>query len=187
MLVHLFGKWHARRWISFQQIRKLINLSCTCVISLLVTKESSKEKIDKCLSNKFYGKKSARTRKTLKDGINHAIALIMLYENRKPLIFKVLGVVLYCFNGKYVCVNYFCLQIEAKLSLNHWEFKYTSFDDFSGIGITECLSSIVSCYDYIKYNSSTMIFKQRIKLVSYYPSKGFLIIEKIKPWLMWPW
>ena len=43
-------------------------------------------------------------RETLKHNSTHAIFLIMLYKNMKSLIFKVLGVFVYCFIDKCVCV-----------------------------------------------------------------------------------
>ena len=63
-----------------------------------------------CLSTQFDDKKSAHTRKTLKHDSSHAITLTMFYHNRKSVILKVLGVVVYCFIEKYVSVNYFCLK-----------------------------------------------------------------------------
>ena len=87
-----------------------------CVSYLnLKQKKAFKKKVDKCLSTQFYGKTSAYFRKTLKCDSAHAIALIMLYENSKSPIFKVLGVAVYCFIEKYVCVDYLCFQREAKL------------------------------------------------------------------------
>ena len=40
------------------------------------------------------------------------------------------------------------------------------------------LSKIVSCYDFIQYYSSTIIFTCRRKLVSYYPPKGFVALDQ---------
>ena len=40
----------------------------------------------------------------IKHDSTRAIDLIMFYENKKSLIFKVPGVVVYWFNNKYVCV-----------------------------------------------------------------------------------
>ena len=71
----------------------------------------------------------------LKHNSTYAIALIMLYENRKSLIFMVLGAVVYFFIDKYMCVDYLCLQRYTKLSLLHIGFEDTSFNDISGIGI----------------------------------------------------
>ena len=52
--------------------------------------------------------------KTPKHESTYALSLIMFYNNRNSLVFKVLGVVVYLFNDKYVRVNYLCLQRELK-------------------------------------------------------------------------
>ena len=112
--------------------------------------KSFKQKINKCMSQKFDGKTSAHMRKTLKYYNNCAISLIMSYNNRKSLIFKLLVVVAYLFIDKYVCVDYLCLKIEAKFPLLHREFEDTSFNELSGIGIQEILFKIVPCCGYIQ-------------------------------------
>ena len=117
--------------------------------------------------------------KTLKQYSTRSIALIIFYENSKALIFKVLDVVISFFIDKYVWVDVLCLQIEATLFSLHRGFGDTLCDDLSGTGIPEILFNIVSCYGFIQDNNSTLILRCRSKLVSYYLSKGFLIIEKI--------
>ena len=106
-----------------------------CHILNYTQNKELKEKIDKYLSNQFYGKKPAHMRKTIKHESTCDIALIMFYENRKSLIFNVLGVVVYCFIEKYVCVDYLSLQREAKLMLLHRGFEDTSFDELLRIRI----------------------------------------------------
>ena len=88
-----------------------------------------KEKVDKYLSYQFYSKTSTETKISIKQDNDRFIALVMFYENRKLLLFKVLGFVIYFFLDRYVCVNYFCLQKEQKLSLAHKLFEDTSFDE----------------------------------------------------------
>ena len=68
-----------------------------CVMYELKKNKAFKEKIDKYLSHQFDEKMSGSTRKTIKQYNNCAIDIIMFYENRKSLIFKVLSVVVYCF------------------------------------------------------------------------------------------
>ena len=46
------------------------------------------------------------------------------------------------------------------------------------IGIPEILLNIVSCYGFIQDKNSTLLLTCRIKLVSHYLSRGFLIIEQ---------
>ena len=89
-----------------------------------------------------------------------------------------LGVVFYCFIEKYVCIDYLCLQREHTFSSLHRGVVDTSLNDLSGIGITEILLNIVSCYIFVQFENSTLILTCRSKLVSYYPSKGFLILER---------
>ena len=72
---------------------------------------------------------SQNMRKTPKQNNECVIALIMFYENRKSVIFKVLGVVVYEFIEKYVCVDYLSLQREPKLSSSPRGFEDTSFDE----------------------------------------------------------
>ena len=130
-----------------------------------------------CLSTQFYGKISAHIRKSLIHDSTSAIALIMLYNNRKSLIFKVLDFVVYTLIEKYLCVDYLCLQIEVKLLLLHRIFEDKSIYEISIVGIIEVLLHIVSCYSYNKDDNSTLILTCMIKLVSYYPWKVFVIIE----------
>ena len=43
----------------------------------------------------------------------------MFYDNSKSLIFKVLGVVVYCLLEKYVCVNYFFYKKNKTVYVTH--------------------------------------------------------------------
>ena len=47
---------------------------------------------------------------TEKNDNTHVIALLVFYDNRKLLIFKVLIVVVYLFIYIYVCVDFLCLK-----------------------------------------------------------------------------
>ena len=53
-------------------------------------------------------------RKTLKHDSACDIALIMFYKNRRSLIFKVLGIFVYSFIYKYVCVFIICVFKEEQ-------------------------------------------------------------------------
>ena len=46
----------------------------------------------------------------LKKGKKSILALLMFYENRKTMIFKVLGSVIYFIMDDYLFVDYLCLQ-----------------------------------------------------------------------------
>ena len=108
-------------------------------------KNAFKYKVDNCLSNQFDVAMSQQMSKTLIQDNTCAIALIMFYNNNKSLTFMVLGVVVYCFIEKYVCVDYLILQREPKLSASHKKIEDTSFEELSGIVIPEILLNILSC------------------------------------------
>ena len=104
--------------------------------------------------------------KTLKQDNTPVVALIVSYENRKSIIFKVLCVVVYFVIEKN-CVDYLGLQRKTKLSSSHRNFEDNSFEELSVIGIPEILFNIVSCYGFFQDKNSTLIFTCRSKLVSY--------------------
>ena len=114
----------------------------------------------------------------MKNDNTRVIALLVFYDSRKLLIFKLLGVVVNLFLDKYFSIEYYCIQKEKKLYLSHKGFEYTSFHELSGIGIPEILINIVSCYGFIQQVTSTLILTSRSKLVSCYISKGFMILAQ---------
>ena len=83
------------------------------------------EKVDKCWYTKFDVTTSQQIGKTLKQNNNCFVYIIMFYFNMKSLIFKVLGVVVYCFIKKYVCVDYLIIQREPNFSPPHKVFEDT--------------------------------------------------------------
>ena len=97
----------------------LFQVACVSYLNLKQNK-AFREKIDKCLSHQFDEKMTASMRKILKHNSTRSISLIIFYEKKKSLIFKVLGVTVYCFIDKYVffiiCVfgekQSFCHYIE---------------------------------------------------------------------------
>ena len=56
-------------------------------------------------------------------------------------------------------------------------FQDAKFDGFPGIRIPEVLMNIMSCCGFVKEENKIVILMFRVKLVSYYLSKGFLIID----------
>ena len=156
-------------------IRKVVYQFQVVGVSYLNLRQNNvfRDKIDNCLSQQLDVKMSQQIRRTLKQESTFIIALIMLYENRKSLILKVLGVVVCCFIEKYVCVDYLSLQGELKSSSLHRGFEDTSFNEISAIGTPYILLNIVSCYSFDQDNNSTLILACRSKSVSYYFSKGF--------------
>ena len=78
---------------------------------------------------------------------------------------------------RQVCVHWLFVSTERKIpSLSHILFEDTSYDELSGIGIPEMLLNIVSCCVFLKEDTPTVIFTCRSKLVSYYPSKGYVML-----------
>ena len=76
-----------------------------------------------------------------------------------------------------MCVYYLFLQ-PAKLSLAYKGFENTTFNDISGIGIPGLLMNIISCHGFVNVNKSTVILSCHRKLVDYYLSGVFVILEK---------
>ena len=111
-----------------------------------------------------------------KDNTN-VLVLLMLYENRNTTIFNVLESVIYCIMGTYVCVNYIYLH-KGLILLAHKGCENTPFNDISETGIMGSAMNIVSCNVFVKENNTTIILTCRGKLVSYYLSKVFLILDK---------
>ena len=131
----------------------------------------------------FDASKSQAMRKLMKDENTRILVLIVFYYNTNYLVYKVLGVVIYFILEHYVCINYLCLQKENKLSLTHKLFEENLYDNISGIGITEMLLNIVSCYVFYQEDTPTATFMRMRNLVSYYLSKSFLCFDNIhKHW-----
>ena len=86
-----------------------------------------------------------------------------------------LGSVVYFIIQNYIYVYYLWLK-QAKLYSAHKGFENTTFNDILGIRISELLINIMSCHGFVNDKKSTAILSCSRKLVSYYLSKGFVII-----------
>ena len=102
----------------------------------------------------------------------HIFSILIIYENREKIIFKVLSSVVYCIIEKYLCADYLCFQ-QAKLHFVNKIFENKKINDISGIRIPELLMNIISCHGFVNDKKSTIIFSCCSKLVDYYVSKGF--------------
>ena len=71
-------------------------------------------------------KTSQQMRKSIENYNTCVLALLVLYENRKFLIYKLVGFVIYCILYKYVCIDYCCLH-KFKNFLCHIEDLKTLF------------------------------------------------------------
>ena len=67
----------------------------------------------------------------------------------------------------YLCVDYLCLQ-KAQIPLERNGFVNTTFNNISGIGITELLMKIMSCNWFMKDNETTIISSCSRILVFHY-------------------
>ena len=62
----------------------------------------------------------------------HDIELSMLYNTRKSIVFKLLGVVIYFIIDKHICNKYLYLHKYHKLEMSHKGFENTLYDENSG-------------------------------------------------------
>ena len=129
---------------------------------------------------------SAQTKKTMKYDSIHVIVIIIFYDNRKLLIFKLLGIVVYWFLEKCFCIEYFCLQKENRPSVSHRLFEDTSFDEILRIGTPDILVNVLACYGFGQEHTSTLIWKCMSKFVSYSLSKIFVMLAQYSQALQKP-
>ena len=73
-------------------------------------------------------------RKGLRKYNPRVLSLLVLYENIKTVIYKVLGSAIWCIMDKYICLYYPCLK-QAQPYLKSKSFENTTFNDISEIGI----------------------------------------------------
>ena len=59
------------------------------------------------------------------------VEILVLYDNRKSKIYKVLGVVVYWNIYKYVCIDHLCIQKEKTVSVTHSIWRHCVWWDFS--------------------------------------------------------
>ena len=66
----------------------------------------------------------------------HILSLLMSYETRKNMIFKVLSSVFNCIIENYVCADYLCCT-QTKLHVADKVVENTTYNGILGIGIPE--------------------------------------------------
>ena len=86
--------------------------------------------------------------KVLREENTSVIFPLMIYENRKNTIFKLLISVVYSIMDNYLCANHLCFQ-KARLHFSNKGFENTTFNDISGIIIPELLMNIISCHGFV--------------------------------------
>ena len=115
--------------------------------------------------------------RVLKKENTRVLSLLMLYENRKIIIFKVLSSIFYCITEKYVCVYYLCcMKTKLHVTGRGQGSESIRYFSVSGIFIPEILMNIISCHGFVNNTKSDVKLSCRRKLVSYYISKGFMIL-----------
>ena len=124
---------------------------------------------------KPFSKEMSRSIKnTYKTKNTCVIYLIIVFEHKKTIMFKVLGTIMYSLYDRYVCFDYLCLH-HYKLYNTYACLKNTTFDNLSGIGITDVLIVIMPCHRFSRLQWSNII--------SSYCYKFFLIYCKNNLWL----
>ena len=96
-------------------------------------------------------------RKVFKKNNICVISILMFYENRKIMIYKVLGSVIYCIIDNYLCVGFMCLQ-KVRLSLEHkylkrqhsmifqeLAFHHYEWTSWCVIGLRKIINQLLSC------------------------------------------
>ena len=92
--------------------------------------------------------------------------------------FRVLRCVSYTIIDHYVCIDYPACQ-SKKLIQIPMDSKYVEkyFNRRSGIGITDLLMKLLSCHSFSKNMKYILILKCLKRMLEYYFSKGFGILE----------
>ena len=72
--------------------------------------KSFKEQVDINLANPFSGATMIPVRKVFQKGNTCVISLLMFYENRKNVKFKLLSSIVYCVMYNSLCVDYLCCK-----------------------------------------------------------------------------
>ena len=93
---------------------------------------------------------TADTLKTTRKEFNtktFVLFLLMFYDNIIIIMFKVLEIDIYSLFDSDMCLYYICLHQE-KLSKKDKLFNITTFDNISGVGITDVLINIISCHGF---------------------------------------
>ena len=88
---------------------------------------------------------------------NCVLDMIMLYEFTNIIILKVLGGIIYSLYGSYICLSYLHLH-QGNISKKYESFKYTTFDDRSGIFIVYVSMSIIYCHGFSRVKFYNVIF-----------------------------
>ena len=92
----------------------------------------------KCIKNELYKKNVS------------VLSLMMFYENRNTLMYKVIRVVIYNCIDEHICLGYLVL-LQETLPKQNYNSKKTKFNYFSVLGIPDILKNIMSGHGLVKY------------------------------------
>ena len=99
----------------------------------------------------------------------------MFYDNRKTIVYKVIGSVIYTIIENYIYI-YFLYLLQDKLSKHNNKFENTKFKNISGLVIPDIFINIMPCHGVSKSSILTFILTCHSVLVPYYLSKIFVIV-----------
>ena len=106
----------------------------------------------------------------------------MFYEKRaEKRTYLVLSCVIYTIIKNYVCIDYLDFQwkkSEIPVSSGGGSKDIDNcFDRILGIGIPYLLMILMSCHGFLRNTNSVVILKCTKRMLEYYFSKGFTILE----------
>ena len=109
------------------------------------------------------------------------LELVMFYETRRKnaaKVFRVLSCVIYSIIENFVCIDYLAFK-SKKISVICMDKKYLGniFNKLLGIGMTDLLMNLLSFHGFTKNINSTVILLCPSRIMEYYFSKGFVMLE----------
>ena len=94
------------------------------------------------------------------------ISLVMFYYNRKIVLYKLIGYIIYSFIDNFLCLDYLDT---AKQKFSAYEnMCELFFNEFYGLVIPEIMINIISCNSFKKWTTSILVLICHSDLVSYY-------------------
>ena len=101
------------------------------------------------------------------------------YLRKNAMMYKVIGIVIYCFYEWYLYFDYVCLYQDTRLKLGKTS-KKKIYDNIYVIGIPDVLMNLIPCCGFSRDAKSTIILTCCIKMVLYYLLRIIVIIESRK-------
>ena len=137
--------------------------------------------VEKCMNTTFGALTQPLIKSTLYKNNSSVLALLMFCETRglnPKKTFSVLSCVIYTIIGNYVCIDHLALQSKQIREI-YMDSKYVEkdFNRILGIGIPDFLMNLLSCHGFSKNMKYIVILKWPRRMLEYYFSKGFGILE----------